>query len=74
MLDVVLIVLFSLQLQILLFRIVQQLSRPRRERLMKQGGYLLLGTLFTVFLLFEISFQWPEFTLRLPTYSFWGPS
>uniref|UniRef100_A0A7C3LXD8 Uncharacterized protein n=1 Tax=Leptospirillum ferriphilum TaxID=178606 RepID=A0A7C3LXD8_9BACT len=74
MLVIVLIVLFSVQLQILIFRVLSVIPRVRRERLLRQGGYLLVGTLFTVFLLFELSFQWPQFSLRLPTYNLWGPS
>lgn len=71
---IILIVLFSVQLQILIFRILSVIPRVRRERLLRQGGYLLAGTLFTVFILFELSFQWPRFSLRLPTYNLWGPS
>lgn len=74
MLTVILIVLFSVQIPILIFQVLSVIPRARRERLLRQGGYLLAGTLFVVFLLFELSFQWPQFSLRLPTYSLWGPS
>ena len=74
MVTIILIVLFSVQLQILIFRILSVIPRVRRERLLRQGGYLLAGTLFTVFILFELSFQWPRFSLRLPTYNLWWPS
>ncbi|MHB1927735.1 MAG: hypothetical protein ACYCRD_10835 [Leptospirillum sp.] len=74
MLTIVLIVLFSVQLQILIFRVLSVIPRARRERLLRQGGYLLAGTLFTVFILFELSLEWPRFSLRLPTYNLWGPS
>ncbi|AFS54040.1 hypothetical protein ACSYAY_09400 [Leptospirillum ferriphilum] len=74
MLEAVLIVLFSVQLSILSFRLLTLLPAPFRETLLKAAGLLFLGTLLTFFLLYESSFQWPDFSSRLPSYSLWAPS
>jgi hypothetical protein len=34
----------------------------------------LLGALLIFFVLFETSFQWPDFSSRAPSYSLWAPS
>ena len=74
MLEAVLIVLFSVQLSILSFRLLTLLPASFRETLLKVGGFLFLGSLLAFFLLYESSFQWPDFSSRLPSYSLWAPS
>ncbi|MHB8421170.1 MAG: hypothetical protein ACYC9S_01265 [Leptospirales bacterium] len=74
MFKIILFLLISLQTQILFFRIMSLVPLPKRERFFRWSGYLLLGILAAGLVLFESSFQWPQFSLRSPTYSFFGPS
>ncbi len=74
MLETVLIVLFSVQLSLLFFRILTLIPASYREALLKFSGLLFLGTILAFFVLFELSFQWPDFSSRLPSYSLWAPS
>ncbi|MCL4460586.1 MAG: hypothetical protein M1297_02585 [Nitrospirae bacterium] len=74
MIGIVLIVLFSVQLSILSFRLLTLLPATFRETLLKYSGLLLLGALLIFFVLFETSFQWPDFSSRAPSYSLWAPS
>ena len=53
MLEAVLIVLFSVQLSILSFRLLTLLPASIRETLLKAAGFLFLGSLLTFFLLCE---------------------